>query len=74
MAHIRQMLMKAEMAVIEAKNKRADKHAKWMVEEAAKQAKENPTLKAKAAKKSASSGTKPTKPRHRREIQALQEI
>ena len=71
MAHIRQMLTKARMAAIEVRHKRADKHVKWMAEEAAKQAKENPTLKAKAARKSASSGTKPTKPRRSWEMQAL---
>ena len=74
MAHTKQMLMKAEIEAIEARNKRADEHVKWMVVETAKQAKENPTLKAKAARKSASSGVKPTKPRHSWEMQALQEI
>ena len=74
MACIRRMLMKAEMAAIEARNKRADKRAKRMVEEAAKQARENAKLKARATRKSASSGMKPTKPRHSWEMHALQEI
>ena len=71
MARIRRMLTKAKMAAIEVRNKRADKHAKWMVEEAAKQAKENVKLKAKATRKSAFSGTKPTKPRCSWEMHAL---
>ena len=74
MARIRWMLMKAEMAAIEVRNKRADKRAKQMVEEAVKQARENVKLKAKATRKSAPSGTKPTKPRHSWEMHALQEI
>ena len=74
MARIRQMLTKAEMAAIEARNKRADKHAKRMAEEPARQARENVKLKAKAARKSASSNTKPTKARHSWEMHALQEI
>ena len=71
MAHTRQMPTKAKMEAIEARNKRVDEHAKRMVEEPTKQAKENPTLKAKATRKSASSGTKPTRPRHSWEMQAL---
>ena len=71
MAHIRRMLMKAKMAAIEVRNKRADKHVKRMAEEAVKQARENAKLKAKATRKSASSGTKPTKPRHSWEMHAL---
>ena len=60
MAHVRQMLTKAEMAAIEVRNKRADKRAKRMAE-AVRQARENAKLKAKAARKSASSSTKPMK-------------
>ena len=62
------------MAAREARNKRADKCVKQMVEEAAKQARENAKLKAKAARKSDSSGTKPTKPRRSWEMHALREI
>ena len=85
------MLMKAEIEAIKARNKRADECAKWIVVEAAKQAKTNLTLKprktnpntsksarwpleTKAARKSASSGMKPTKPRRSWEMQALREI
>ena len=74
MAHVRQTLTKAKMAAIEVRNKRADKHAKRLVEEAARQARENAKLKAKATRKSASSSTKPTKHRHSWEMNALQEI
>ena len=74
MAHIRRMLTKAKMAAIEVRNKRADKHVKRMVEEAVRQARGNAKLKAKAARKSASSSTKPTKPRCSWEMHALQEI
>ena len=58
MACTRQMPTKAEM---EARNKRADKCVKWMVEENMKQAKKNAKLKAKTT-------------RHSWEMQALQEI
>ena len=74
MAHVRRMLMKAKMAAIEVRNKRADKHAKRMAEEAVRQARENAKLKAKATRKSASSSTKPMKPRRSWEMNALQEI
>ena len=74
MAHVRHMLMKAEMAAMEVRNKREDKHVKRMVEEAMRQAKKNVKLKAKANRKSASSGTKPMKPRCSWEMNALQEI
>ena len=70
MARTRQMLTKAEMEAIKVRNKRADERAKRMAKEAVKQAKEK-TLKAKATRKSASSGTKPTKPRCSWEMQAL---
>ena len=66
MAHIRWMLTRAEMEAMEARNKRADGCAKRMAVEAAKL-----TLKAKAARKLASSGTTPTKPRCSWEMQAL---
>ena len=71
MARTRWTPTKAEMEAREARNKRADEHVRRMAEEAAKQAKRNPTLKAKATRKSASSGTKPTKPRRSWEMQAL---
>ena len=74
MAHIRRMLTKAKMAAIDARNKRADKHAKRMAEEAVRQNRENTKLKAKTARKSASSSMKPTKPRCSWEMHALQEI
>ena len=45
-----------------------------MADEAVKQAKENTKLKAKVTRKSASSGTKPPKPRHSWEMHALQEF